>query len=144
MPYDPNLATIEANKLISDVNETAGTQLRFVTAADINRAVADPRGVTSLLVSQINGTPNDQISAAVELVAGNRSNLEATIQTIRTDLDNSPNLKAAFDDASQRVSTNDFIRLVSPLSSKLGLPTSSGATIFNLVTSNLDLIPIKF
>ena len=115
-----------------------------MTAADINRAVTDPRGVTSLLVSQINATPNDQITAAVELVGGNRSNLEATIQTIRTDLDNSPNLKAAFDDASHRLSANDFTRLLSPLSGKLGLPTSSGATIFNVITSNSDLIPFRF
>ena len=78
MPYNPNAAQVELNKLISDVNDTLGTHLNFVSVDDLVRAVDDPRGTTSSVVEQVNKTPDQQIASIAEAVTSDAGRLDAT------------------------------------------------------------------
>ena len=117
MPYDPNAAQVELNKLISDVNDTLGTHLNFVSVDDLVRAVDDPRGTTSSVVEQVNKTPDQQIASIAEAVTSDPGMLGcATVQVVENDLKASPDLTTAFDEARTKISDSDFLKLISPLS----------------------------
>ena len=144
MPFDPNAAQVELNKLISDVNASLGTQLKFVSVAEVTRATNDPRGATSSVVEQVNRTPDQQIASIAEAVTRDPERLTATVKVIEDDLKVSPNLTAAFDEASGKISENEFLGLVSPLTPKLSIPVSQGGTIFDLIAQNAHLLPVRF
>jgi len=142
MPYDPSAAQIELNKLISDVNATLGTHLKFISVDDVVRAVDDPRGTTSSVVEQVNRTPDPQVADIAQMIASDPQRLAATVKVVEDDIKASPNLKAAFDDIIGKVSLNEFLGLVSPLRDKLSIPVSNGGTIFDLIIPNMHLLPI--
>ena len=144
MPYDPNAAQVELNKLISDVNDTLGTHLNFVSVDDLVRAVDDPRDTTSSIVEQVNRTPDQQIASIAEAATSDPGKLDATIKVIENDLKASPDLTAAFDEARTKISDSDFLKLISPLEPKLSIPVSNGGTIFDLIAQNVHLLPIRF
>jgi len=144
MPFDPNAAQVELNKLISDVNASLGTQLKFVSVAEVTQATNDPRSTTSSLVEQVNRTPDQQIASIAEAVTSDPGRLDATVTIIENDLKASPNLTAAFDEARTKISENDFLKLVSPLTHKLSIPVSQGGTLFDLIAQNAHLLPIRF
>jgi hypothetical protein len=144
MPYDPSTAQVELNKLISDVNATLGTQLKFISVDDVVRAVDDPHGTTSSVVEQVDKTPDQEVANVAEMIISDPQKLAATVRVVGEDLKVSPNLQAAFDDASGRMSLNDLLGLVSPLTDKLSIPTSSGGTIYDLFVQNVHLLPIRF
>jgi hypothetical protein len=144
MPYDPSTAQVELNKLISDVNATLGTQLKFISVDDVVRAVDDPHGTTSSVVEQVDKTPDQEVANVAEMIISDPQKLAATVRVVGEDLKVSPNLQAAFDDASGRMSLNDLLGLVSPLTDKLSIPTSSGGTIYDLIVQNVHLLPIRF
>jgi hypothetical protein len=144
MPYDPSTAQVELNKLISDVNATLGTQLKFISVDDVVRAVDDPHGTTSSVVEQVDKTPDQEVANVAEMIISDPQKLAATVRVVEEDLKVSPNLQAAFDDASGRMSLNDLLGLVSPLTDKLSIPTSSGGTIYDLIVQNVHLLPIRF
>jgi hypothetical protein len=144
MPYDPNAAQVELNKLISDVNATLGTHLKFVSVGDVVQAVNDPRGTTSSVVDQVNRTPDQQIASIAEAVTSNPGKLGATVTVVENDLKASPNLTAAFDEARTKISDSDFLKLISPLEPKLSIPVSHGGTVYNLILQNVHLLPIRF
>jgi hypothetical protein len=144
MPYDPSTAQVELNKLISDVNATLGTQLKFISVDDVVRAVDDPHGTTSSVVEQVDKTPDQEVANVAEMIISDPQKLAATVRVVEEDLKVSPNLQAALDDASGRMSLNDLLGLVSPLTDKLSIPTSSGGTIYDLIVQNVHLLPIRF
>ena len=144
MPFNPNAAQVELNKLISDVNASLGTQLKFVSVADVTQAANDPRDATTSVVKQVNSTSDQQIASIAEAITSNPNRLAATVTVIENDLKASPNLTAAFDEASTKISDNDFLKLVSPLTDKLSIPVSQGGTIFDLIAQNVHLLPIRF
>jgi hypothetical protein len=143
MPYDRNAAQVELNKLISDVNATLGTQLKFISVDDVVQAVNDPQGTTSSVVEQVDKTPDQQVADVAETISSDPERIAATVKVVEDDLNASPNLQAAFEDANGRISQTDFLRLVSPLVDKLSIPTSSGGTIYDLIAQNLHLLPIR-
>ena len=144
MPYDPSAAQVELNKLINGINVSLGTQLRFVSVDEVVNAVNDPRAATSSVVSQVNRTPDQQIATIAEAITSDRTKLEATARLVDSDLKASPNLQAAFDDASTRLSSNEFLTLLSPLAPKLSIPTTSGGNIYGLIAENIDILGIHF
>lgn len=144
MPFDPNAAQVELNKLISDVNASLGTQLKFVSVPEVTQATNDPRSAISSLVEQVNRTPDQQIASTAEAVTSDPGRLDATVTVIENDLKASPNLTAAFDEAKSKISENDLLKLVSPLTHKLSIPVSQGGTLFDLIAQNAHLLPIRF
>jgi GAF domain-containing protein len=144
MAYDPNAAQVELNKLLSDVNTTLGTHLKFVSVDDLVRAVDDPRGTTSSLVEQVDRTPDQQIANIAQMIASDPQKLAATVKVVEDDINASPNLKAAFDEISGKVTPNEMLGLVSPLTDKLSVPVSSGGTLLGLIEQTLPLLPIRF
>jgi hypothetical protein len=144
MPFDPNAAQVELNKLISDVNASLGTQLKFVSVPEVTQATNHPRSTTSSLVEQVNRTPDQQIASIAEAVTSDPGRLDATVTVIENDLKASPNLTAAFDEAKSKISENDLLKLVSPLTHKLSIPVSQGGTLFDLIAQNAHLLPIRF
>ena len=93
MPFDPNAAQVELNKLISDVNASLGTQLKFVSVPEVTQATNDPRSAISSLVEQVNRTPDQQIASTAEAVTSHPGRLDATVTVIENDLKASPNLQ---------------------------------------------------
>jgi hypothetical protein len=144
MPFDPNAAQVELNKLISDVNASLGTQLKFVSVPEVTQATNHPRSTISSLVEQVNRTPDQQIASIAEAVTSDPGRLDATVTVIENDLKASPNLTAAFDEAKSKISENDLLKLVSPLTHKLSIPVSQGGTLFDLIAQNAHLLPIRF
>src|SRR3954447_11879955 len=108
------------------------------------RAVDDPRDTTSSVVEEVNRTPDQQIASIAEAVTSDPGRLDATVTVIENDLKASPNLTAAFDEAKSKISENDLLKLVSPLTHKLSIPVSQGGTLFDLIAQNAHLLPIRF